>query len=353
MRKRTITSTPEPRYVRRAQQSSSGRNIDDAIEQALQSGIDYNFMGLWIEDNEYHPNDLVIDPTNNNQYINEVAIEGSNIPPSQDIEHWHIFLKSSQLVVMHITIDPPTAEVGTFSNQEYTILTDNTLNYIVRQGEIYRLYDESNSSYLTYVHTSIDTSKSDKPAVIKTIRVNLETKGWEYTYYKGNAYDANTREYIFTSQQLRFDNIEDYGDYFTILNEYPDLSIAIPNDNSAYFHILSKYSGEYVISFSADGEITNQHGRMSLVQHNIELSLDSDIVQFVLYCNEARTLTFSDFSQYIPSSTFLPVVSINSSIKGIRIDQEAQFQLLLADNTTNGIGFEDCTINEDEYKIIF
>lgn len=175
MYKRTIKGRPEARFVRKAEQTASGINIDDALRQSY---TDYNFMGDWVPDNEYHPNDLVIDTTDNNQYVCEVAVNGSDIPPSQDYAHWQLFLKGG-LNVSHIIIDPPTAEVGTFANHEYEILTENSLNYISRAGEIYRLFDVSNASYLTYCHISIDTSQSSKPAVLKVIRVNIETHTWE------------------------------------------------------------------------------------------------------------------------------------------------------------------------------
>lgn len=177
---RTIRAVPEPRYVRRAQQDSKGRDIAKMLDG---SSTDFNFMGEWVENNEYHPNDIVIDPSDGNQYRCDVAINGSLYPPSRDLEHWDLFLKGSALV-SHIVIDPETAEAGVFTEEQYELLISSTLNYISRKGEIYRLFDISNNSYLSYTHVSIDTSQADKPAMLKVIRVNLETRAWELIEYK-------------------------------------------------------------------------------------------------------------------------------------------------------------------------
>ena len=181
MPKNRITrAVPEARYVRRAQQDSKGRDIAKMLDYG---SADFNFMGNWIEDNEYHPNDIVVDPTDGNQYRCDIAINGSLIPPSRDLAHWDLFLTGG-FTVGHVLIDPETAESGVFTEEQFDVLTLSTLNYIIRKGEIYRLFDTSNASYLTYSHISIDTSQADKPAVLKVIRVNLETYSWELISYK-------------------------------------------------------------------------------------------------------------------------------------------------------------------------
>ena len=88
---------------------------------------DFNFMGNWIEDNEYHPNDIVVDPITENQYRCDVAINGSLIPPSRDLEHWDLFLKGG-FTVGHVLIDPETAEYGIFTEAQYELLISSTLN---------------------------------------------------------------------------------------------------------------------------------------------------------------------------------------------------------------------------------
>ena len=177
---RTIRSVPEPRYVRKAQQDSKGRDISKMLDN---SSTDFNFMDEWVENNEYHSNDIVIDPYNRNQYRCNVGITRSLYPPSRDLEHWDLFPKGSALI-SHIVINTESDEAGVFTEAQCELLLSNTLNYIIRKGEIYRLFDISNTSYLSYTNISIDTSQSDKPAMLKVIRVNLETRAWELIEYK-------------------------------------------------------------------------------------------------------------------------------------------------------------------------
>lgn len=174
---RSFRSTPQPYFAQMALCDSKGRDISKMLDS---SAGDFNFMGIWVTDNEYRVNDIVIDPTGN-QYRCDVDIIDSTIPPSQDSEHWDLFLQGSS--VLHVEILPETAEVGVFTKEQYDVLRSSILNYISRKGEIYRLADISDMEYLTYTHVSIDTSQATKPGVLKVIRVNTTTYAWELLQY--------------------------------------------------------------------------------------------------------------------------------------------------------------------------
>lgn len=54
-------------------------------------GPGFNFMGTWIDDNEYHKNDIV--QYNGTAYICVQAVNGSNVTPDADRTHWDVFVE--------------------------------------------------------------------------------------------------------------------------------------------------------------------------------------------------------------------------------------------------------------------
>ena len=62
-------------------------------------GQGFNFMGVWIDDNEYHKDDVVtrmLENGMNSAYICIENITGSNIPPEQDTTHWTVLVSGVQ-----------------------------------------------------------------------------------------------------------------------------------------------------------------------------------------------------------------------------------------------------------------
>ena len=74
------------------------------------NGESFNYMGLWIDDNEYYINDVV--KYNGNLYIlitNELV--GSDVPPIQDTTNWQLFLPKGQNGVDGSGINPQRSAV--------------------------------------------------------------------------------------------------------------------------------------------------------------------------------------------------------------------------------------------------
>lgn len=62
-------------------------------------GQGFNFMGVWVDDNEYYKNDVVtrtLENGMNSAYICIDDIINSNIPPEQDTTHWTLFASGVQ-----------------------------------------------------------------------------------------------------------------------------------------------------------------------------------------------------------------------------------------------------------------
>lgn len=62
-------------------------------------GQGFNFIGVWVDDNEYHKDDVVtrmLENGMNSAYICIENITGSNIPPEQDTTHWTVLVSGVQ-----------------------------------------------------------------------------------------------------------------------------------------------------------------------------------------------------------------------------------------------------------------
>ena len=54
-----------------------------------EAGQGFNYMGTWIDDNEYHPYDVVV--YEGAAFVCKNTVSGSNTPPSDDTTNWDIF----------------------------------------------------------------------------------------------------------------------------------------------------------------------------------------------------------------------------------------------------------------------
>ena len=83
----------------------------------------------------------------------------------------------------YITIDPITAVHGTLTVDELSLLRNSNRNGIIRNHEIYVLTDDQfENNYITYAHASM--VQEHKTGVIKSIRINLETRFWEFMEFE-------------------------------------------------------------------------------------------------------------------------------------------------------------------------
>lgn len=68
-----------------------GTSTDLVLNFGIPKGVGFNFSGEWVsDDNEYHPNDVVL--YNGNLYICISTILDSEIAPNIDTTHWSLFV---------------------------------------------------------------------------------------------------------------------------------------------------------------------------------------------------------------------------------------------------------------------
>lgn len=132
------------------------------------------------------PTDIVADGNTIKLYHDNNEITGQNEPVTFKTINGESIIGDDNIVLelSHFTkvIEPQLAVNGYFTEEEVYQLKNHN-SKIERNGELYSYSDMSDSEYLTYVHASIDTSKSDVPAVMRAIRINMETYFWSLLDY--------------------------------------------------------------------------------------------------------------------------------------------------------------------------
>ncbi len=139
---------------------------------------DLNYMGLWISQNEYHPNDIVID--GDMLYICNKSINNSTIRPSLDAINWELFASRLQINSLEIEVNnvPPTATAGTITDAQLEILQSSDYATIIFNHERFVLMDKAHTEgFLTYSHVGIENSV----IWVKCFTITIATKGWVLT----------------------------------------------------------------------------------------------------------------------------------------------------------------------------
>ena len=132
------------------------------------------------------PTDIVVDGNAIKLYHDNTEITGQDNPVRFKTINGESIIGSDDIVLelSHYVkeITPKTAVSGYFTEEEVYQLKNHNAK-ITRNGELYNYSDQSDDEYLTFIHASIDTSKSDRPAVMRAVRINMETYFWELISY--------------------------------------------------------------------------------------------------------------------------------------------------------------------------
>ena len=132
------------------------------------------------------PTDIVVDGNAIKLYHDNSEITGQDNPVRFKTINGESIIGNDDIVLelSHYVkeITPKTAVSGYFTEEEVYQLKNHNAK-ITRNGELYNYSDQSDDEYLTFIHASIDTSKSDRPAFMRAVRINMETYFWELISY--------------------------------------------------------------------------------------------------------------------------------------------------------------------------
>lgn len=176
-------------------QITVNRSNNSDVLDASYNGIDVN--NIWDKLGELTNKLNTFEVGNSDYYVPETKFEElvANTPTEITEKNSRLYL-SHDGGILHgdrqvglsiepkkILIDPITAVHGTLSSNDFAILKESRENYIERNKEIYQLTDdEFEGDYLTYCHASI--VHDDKTGVIKSIRINVNTRFWEFMEFE-------------------------------------------------------------------------------------------------------------------------------------------------------------------------
>lgn len=146
----------------------------DHVNTLDKSGNHLNYMGEWVEDNEYYVNDLV--ELEGAKYLCIKDIEVSNVSPNVDTEHFTPMTDIYALIdSIEINNVPAESTQGTLTDDQINYLLANQKAYIMFNHEKYYIQDLGHTEgFITYTHLGFENGVFN----LKAITITIETNGW-------------------------------------------------------------------------------------------------------------------------------------------------------------------------------
>ena len=162
------------------------KKIDTTIAQLVNTvnslmvsaARDTNWMGLWVENNEYYVNDLV--EYNGLKYLCIQNHENRIKTPDVDTVYWIGFTDTNKVATVEITDVPGAATNGVFSSTQMEYLLADVNTSIMFNSEKYFQMDIGhNEGTLGFFHADFENNK----VMLKFIEVTIATNSWVLNTY--------------------------------------------------------------------------------------------------------------------------------------------------------------------------